>query len=101
MPSVLRGAHEALQYARNRKGDGYGWLPPTGEKITALRERLGLTQSEFAAKFGLDLGTLRNWEQNRRKPERPAALLLSIINEEPDTIERLLSKAKRRKREFA
>ena len=58
--------------------------------IAATRRRLGLSQSEFAAWFGISPGTLRNWEQGRRVPEGPARVLLRVIEREPDAVRRAL-----------
>jgi putative transcriptional regulator len=45
-------------------------------EVRELRSRFGLTQDKFAALMGISVGTLRNWEQRRRKPEGPARVLL-------------------------
>ena len=42
--------------------------------LKKLRRRLGLTQESFAARFGFSLGTLRNWERGRRRPDGPAQI---------------------------
>ncbi|MBL8506306.1 MAG: helix-turn-helix domain-containing protein [Methylobacillus glycogenes] len=49
----------------------------------AIRDKVGLTQSEFAQLIGVKVATLRNWEQNRRKPTGAAAALLTIVEKEP------------------
>ncbi len=54
--------------------------------VAALRQRLGLTQQDFADQFGIALGTLRNWEQGRRIPDGPAQLLLLILEQRPDVV---------------
>ena len=43
-----------------------------GSEIRGLREKFGLSQSKFASVMGISVGTLRNWEQGRRKPEGSA-----------------------------
>ena len=58
--------------------------------IAATRRRLGLSQTEFAAWFGISPGTLRNWEQGRRVPEGPARVLLRVIEREPEAVRRAL-----------
>jgi putative transcriptional regulator len=58
--------------------------------IAATRRRLGLSQAEFAAWFGISPGTLRNWEQGRRVPDGPARVLLRVIEREPDAVRRAL-----------
>lgn len=61
--------------------------------VKALRERLGMTQVEFAEAFGLPVSTLRDWEQRRSTPDAPARALLRAIEREPETMRRLLSRA--------
>ena len=58
--------------------------------IAATRRRLGLSQTEFAAWFGISPGTLRNWEQGRRVPEGPARVLLRVIEHAPEAVRRAL-----------
>jgi putative transcriptional regulator len=60
--------------------------------VKALRQRLGMTQAEFAEAFGLPISTLRDWEQLRSNPDAPARALLRAIEREPDTMRRLLSR---------
>ncbi|HVG07199.1 MAG TPA: helix-turn-helix domain-containing protein [Thermoanaerobaculia bacterium] len=59
--------------------------------MKALRQRLGMTQVEFAEAFRLPISTLRDWEQRRRTPDAPARALLRAIEREPETMRRLLS----------
>jgi DNA-binding transcriptional regulator YiaG len=59
--------------------------------VRALRTRLGITQEEFAGRYGLDVATLRNWEQGRTEPEGPAAALLQLIDRDPDKVIELLA----------
>jgi putative transcriptional regulator len=58
-----------------------------------LRERLGLTQEVFAATYRIPVGTLRDWEQNRKLPDAPARAYLTIIAKDPHAIAKLLSAA--------
>lgn len=62
-------------------------------RVKALRQRLGMTQVEFAEAFGLPVSTLRDWEQNRCVPDAPARALLRAIEREPETMRRLLGQA--------
>lgn len=59
--------------------------------VKALRARLGISQEDFAGRYGLDVATVRNWEQGRTKPEGPAAALLQLIESDPDKIVELLA----------
>ncbi len=62
-------------------------------RVKVLRERLGMTQVEFAVAFGLPVSTLRDWEQKRSTPDAPARALLRAIEREPETMKRLLTRA--------
>jgi putative transcriptional regulator len=49
-----------------------------------IRARTKLTQAEFAARIGVPLETVRNWEQGKRSPRGPARALLKVIDKSPD-----------------
>ena len=51
--------------------------------IKSVREKLNVSQSEFALMIGVSLRTLQNWEQGRRKPEGPANALLRVAAKNP------------------
>jgi putative transcriptional regulator len=66
----------------------------SGEDIAALRRFVGLSQTDFARAMEISVHTLRNWEQDRRKPEGPALALLKIAARHPRIIrENLVSAA--------
>lgn len=56
-----------------------------------IRRALGLSQEDFAARFHIPLGTLRDWEQGRTEPDQAARAYLKVIAGEPDTVSRILS----------
>ena len=56
-----------------------------------VRERLGLSQAEFALRFGLELDTVQNWEQGRYRPDPAARLLLGIIDRDPKLVDSVLT----------
>ena len=56
----------------------------------ALRKKLNLTQEEFAARFHLPLGTVRDWEQGAHRPDKAAQVLLTVIARDPDAVARAL-----------
>ena len=64
--------------------------PPT---VRDLRRRAHLTQQQFAAKLGVPVETIRNWEQGKRAPRGPARALLAVIAHAPDTVFDALAKA--------
>jgi putative transcriptional regulator len=53
-----------------------------------------LTQEEFAARFKIPLGTLRDWEQGRSEPDQPAKAYLTVIARDPRGVERALHPAR-------
>jgi putative transcriptional regulator len=54
--------------------------------VRSLREKHGLSQPKFAALMGISVGTLRNWEQGRRKPEGSARVLLRVVDQHPEVV---------------
>jgi len=58
--------------------------------VGALRKKLNLTQEEFAARFHLPLGTVRDWEQGAHRPDKAAQVLLTVIGRDPDAVARAL-----------
>ena len=60
-------------------------------RVKALRQRLGMTQTEFARAFHLPITTLRDWEQRRSVPDAPARALLLAIERDPEIMRRLLA----------
>ena len=68
-------------------------------RVRTLRRALGLTQEEFAARFHIPLGTLRDWEQGRTEPDQPTRAYLMVIAHDPDGVSRALqSRAERGRR---
>jgi len=60
--------------------------------VRALRTKLKLTQEEFAARFHLPIGTVRDWEQGAHRPDKAAQVLLTIIAQDPDGVARALER---------
>jgi putative transcriptional regulator len=60
-------------------------------RVKTLRRALGFTQEEFAARYQIPLGTLRDWEQGRTEPDQPAKAYLKIIAHDPDRVHRMLN----------
>jgi putative transcriptional regulator len=54
--------------------------------VRELRQRLSLTQQEFALQFGFSLAAVRHWEQGTRVPEMSARVLLTLINKDPEYV---------------
>jgi len=90
---MIRAAEEALAYAAGTGTDGSITHKPVDVK--SLRTRLDLAQPEFAARYGLSVGTVRDWEQGRTVPDRPAQILLRVIEAEPDLVRRVVANISR------
>lgn len=56
-----------------------------------IRRALSLTQEEFAVRYHIPLGTLRDWEQGRAEPDQPTQAYLKVIARAPERVERLLN----------
>lgn len=67
-------------------------IEPPQSDVRRVRERLGLSQAEFALRFGLELATVQNWEQGRYRPDPAAQLALKIIDSHPDIVDAILAK---------
>ena len=64
-------------------------------RIKTLRRALGLTQDEFATRYHIPLGTLRDWEQGRTEPDQPARAYLKVIAADPEGVSRSLASSPR------
>jgi putative transcriptional regulator len=60
-------------------------------RTRTLRRALALTQEEFAARYHIPLGTLRDWEQGRCEPDQPARAYLAVIAHDPEGVKRALA----------
>jgi putative transcriptional regulator len=60
-------------------------------RVKTLRRALGFTQEEFAVRYQIPLGTLRDWEQGRTEPDQPARAYLKIIARDPERVHRMLN----------
>lgn len=65
----------------------------SGKDIALIRRFVGLSQGRFAEALGISVHTLRNWEQDRRKPEGPALALLRIAARHPRILRENLGSA--------
>jgi len=85
--AIAAGLHDAIASARGEGGRGrIRRVRVPDVDVSAVRAKLGLSQEDFAAAFGVSLGTVRNWEQGRRQPEGPARALLVVIDKAPKTV---------------
>lgn len=82
---LLAGATEAKEILKGHKKPSRSFMIEEPD-AKAIRQSLNLTQDEFAGLLNISVGTLRNWEQSRRKPEGPARVLLSIAAAHPEVL---------------
>jgi putative transcriptional regulator len=67
---------------------------PAKINIKGIREALGLSQDEFALEFGLEVSTLRNWEQGRSVPDTAARNFLVTVARNPDAVRAALTRTR-------
>lgn len=82
---LIQSAHEALAIAEGREEPAAVFVPETID-VAAIRKRQKLSQAEFAKRYGLSAGTIKDWEQKRRQPDRAAMLFLKVIEQAPDMV---------------
>ncbi len=90
---LMAGLREAIGYVEGRRARGMRvWEIPPGE-IKAARERLELSQSEFADRFGFSVRNLQKWEQGVARPSGAARAFLTVIAREPRAVMRAAGRA--------
>lgn len=88
--SIKQGLTEAVGHAKGKQA-GIREYQPYEVNVAELRKRLGLTQQQFAACFGISVATLRHWERGDRKPQGASLVLLNLIDREPKAVMRALA----------
>ena len=83
--SIARGLNEAVAHARGKKVAVKTYKPQAVD-VSALRQSMGMTQEQFAARFGFSVATLRHWERGDRTPQGAALVLLNVIKKMPDAV---------------
>ena len=62
-------------------------------RVKTMRRALGITQEEFATRYHVPLGTLRDWEQGRTEPDQPTRAYLAVIAHDPEGVRRALQQS--------
>jgi putative transcriptional regulator len=92
--SIIQGLQEAIAWTKGENDNVRVTLVDVPEvDVREVRLKMGLSQAQFATRFGLPPATLRNWEQGRSHPDAPTRVLLAVIAKHPEVVEEVLRKA--------
>ena len=84
--AIMAGLEEAVAYTNGQVVSGIRVTEAPDAR--QIRKQLGMSQNEFSAAFGIPSGTVKGWEQKRRKVDATAAALLRVIEKYPDHVRR-------------
>ena len=91
--SIIEGLKQAIAWTRGENDDVRVTLVHVPDvDVREVRTKMGLSQTQFATKFGFPPATLRNWEQGRSQPDAPTRVLLAVIAKHPEAVEDVLRK---------
>jgi len=92
--SIIEGLKQAVAWTKGKNADARVTLVSVPEvDVRDVRAKMGLSQTQFAVKFGFPPATLRNWEQGRSQPDAPTRVLLAVIARHPRAVEDVLRRA--------
>ena len=92
--SIIEGLKQAVAWTRGENDNVRVTMVHVPDvDVREVRAQMGLSQAQFAMRFGLPPGTLRNWEQGRSRPDAPTRVLLAVIAKHPEAVEDVLGKA--------
>ena len=92
---IIEGLDEALAWSKGKDVPvrvTHVKIPEVD--VAQVRRKMGLSQTEFASKFGFPPATLRNWEQGRARPDKPTRVLLAVIAKHPQSVEDVLKEVR-------
>ena len=90
-------SREAVERATHADADAQPLTPADVARmkrtpqVKVVRRALDLTQEEFADRYHIPLGTLRDWEQGRAEPDQPTKAYLTLIARDPEHVDRTLN----------
>jgi putative transcriptional regulator len=87
---MVESARQALAFGQGEENQGCEVHVPDDIDIKAIREKISLSQAQFAKLFGLSQRTLEHWKHARRVPGCPARTFLTVIARKPDAVRRAL-----------
>jgi len=90
---IIEGLEQAVAWSRGENSRARVTLVQAPDvDVRDVRQRMGLSQAQFATKFGFPPATLRNWEQGRARPDASTRVLLAVIAKHPSAVEDVLAK---------
>ena len=90
---IIEGLEQAVAWSRGENSRARVTLVQVPDvDVRDVRQRMGLSQAQFATKFGFPPATLRNWEQGRARPDASTRVLLAVIAKHPSAVEDVLAK---------
>lgn len=95
---IIEGLEESIKHMRGQKTHVrvHKVEIPDDIDVKTIRKNLSLTRQEFADCYGFSIRTLQHWEQGSRHPHGPARVLLLLLQREPQTIQNILLKNKKK-----
>ena len=91
---IVEGLEQAIAWTHGENDNVRVTMVHVPEvNVRKVRTKMGLSQAQFATKFGFPPATLRNWEQGRSRPDAPTRVLLAVIAKHPEAVEYVLRKA--------
>jgi putative transcriptional regulator len=83
---LIAGMSDALAFVEGDTSRGQASVVEMVD-VAGIRKKLGLSQSQFADRYGLERSVVQQWEQGRRRPDRAARLFLRVIEQNPAVAE--------------
>lgn len=89
---LVKGLQEAAAHFRGElKLRSYEYRIPERVNVRAVRQKIGLSQSEFAARYALNPRTVQEWEQGRAQPDLATRAYLTVIDRNHEAVEEALA----------
>jgi putative transcriptional regulator len=87
---LINALEEVIAYKQGEKSLHKTPIVPPQVNVKSIRDKLHLSQQEFARRYGFPVATVKNWEQKRRQPEGAARILLKVIERNPAAVDEAL-----------
>ncbi|MDH3355018.1 MAG: helix-turn-helix domain-containing protein [Chromatiales bacterium] len=88
--SITKGLNEAVAFSKGKCPEAvvHEFSPVD---VKNIRNKMAMSQTEFASAFGISVSTLRHWERGDRVPHGPALVLLNVVEKEPQAVLKALA----------